>query len=95
MHEIYRHVIHVLEVLSVTVETIEGIQRQQQTVYSSLPSGLTETYREQAQEYTRFQLQMVKGLKLRASTYHERLQSEIKLVIKSLISFLLPTSTLS
>jgi hypothetical protein len=94
MHEIYRHSIHVLESLSVTAETMEGIRRQQEAIYRSLPSGLPETYREQAQEYTRFQLQMVKSLKLRAGSNHERLQNEIKLVIKSLTSFLLPTPAL-
>lgn len=89
MHEIYRHSIHVSESLSVTAEMLEGIRRQQKAIYSSLPPSLTETYREQAQEYMRFQLQIVKSLKLRASSNHERLQNEIKLVIKSLTSFLL------
>jgi len=81
MHEICRHSIHVLECLSVTIETIEGIKQQQKAIYDILPSSLAEMYQEQAQEHTRFQLQMVKSLKLRTSSNHERLQNEIKLVI--------------
>jgi hypothetical protein len=94
MHEISRHSIHVFEGLSAVIETMEEIQQQQTAIYNSLPSDLARAYREQAQEYTRFQLQMVKSLKLRAGSNHERLQNEIKLVIKSLTSFLLPTPAL-
>jgi hypothetical protein len=94
MHQNSKHATHVLEVLSVTVETMEGIQRQQDSIYRSLPSGLAETDREQAQEYMKFQLQMMKNLKVRASSNHERLQSEIKLVTRSLSSFILPTPAL-
>jgi hypothetical protein len=94
MHEICRHSIHVLECLLVIIETIEGVRQQQKAIYDILPSGLAEIYREHAQEHTRFQLQMVKSLKLRASSNHERLQNEIKLVIKPLTSFLLPTPAL-
>lgn len=81
MHEISRHAIHVSEVLSVTIETIEGIQRQQKAIYGSSSSDLAMTYREQAQEYTNFQLQVVKSLKLRSISNHDRLKNEITLVI--------------
>jgi hypothetical protein len=94
MHKTCRHSIHVLECLSVTIETIEGIRQQQKAIYDILSSGLAKIYREQAQEHTRFQLQMVKSLKLRARSNYERLQNEIKLVIKSLTSFLLLTPVL-
>ena len=67
-----------------TIQTMEGIQRQQKAVYESLPFDLGKTYQEQAQEYTSFQLQMVKSLKLRSVSNHERLTNEITLVIKSL-----------
>jgi hypothetical protein len=91
MHEISRHAIHVSEVLSVTIETLEGIQRQQKAIYGSLPTELGKTYQEQAQEYMSFQLQMVKSLKLRSTSNHDRLKNEITLVIKSLTVFLFST----
>jgi len=83
MQDISRHAIHVSEVLLVTVGTTKEIQRQQKAIYESLPSGLGKTYKEQAQEYISFQLQMVKSLNLRSISNHERLKSEITLVIKS------------
>jgi hypothetical protein len=87
MHEISRHAIHISEVLSVTIETLEGIQRQQKAMYESLPSSLTKTSREQMQEYMSFQLQMMKSLKLRSISNHERLKNEITLVIKPITGF--------
>lgn len=91
MHEISRHAIHVSEVLSVAIETVEKIQQQQRAIYGNLPSDLERTYREQMQEYMSFQLHMLKSLKLRSCSNHERLKAEIALVIKSLDSFILPT----
>jgi hypothetical protein len=70
---------------------MEGIRRQQKVIYDGPPSGHAETYQEQVQEYMRFQLQLIKGLKLRASSNHERLRNEMKMVIKPLSSFLLST----
>jgi hypothetical protein len=95
MHEISRHAIHVSEVLLVTIETMEGIQRQQKAIYGSLSSDLEKSYEEQAQEYMSFQLQMVKSLKLRSISNHERLKNEITLVIKSPTGFLLSTRVLA
>ena len=74
---------------------MEGIQRQQKAIYESLSSGLAKTYKEQAQEYISFQMQMVKSLKQRSISNHERLKSEIILVIKSPTSFLLSTHVLA
>jgi hypothetical protein len=91
MHDISRHSIHVAEVLSVTIETTQGIQRQQKAVHGTLSSDLTTSYQEQAQEYMSFQLQMLKSLKLRSDSNHERLKNEITLVINSLAGLLLPT----
>jgi hypothetical protein len=70
---------------------MEGFQRQQKAIYGSLSSDLAKTYREQAQEYMSFQLQIVKALKLRHISSHERLKDEMALVIKSLTGFLLST----
>jgi hypothetical protein len=95
MHEISRHATHVTEVLSVTIETMKEIQRQQKVIYESLSSDLAKPYQEQAQEYMSFQLQMLKSLKLRSESNHDRLKSEITLVIKSPSSFLLSTHVLA
>jgi len=88
------HSIHISESLSVTMETMEGIQRQQKESYQRFSSNLAKTYREQAQEYMSFQLQMVKSLKRRSISNLERARSEISLVIKSFTGFLLPTPAL-
>jgi len=95
MHENSRHATHVSEVLQVTIETMEGIQRQQKAIYESLSSNLAKPYQEQAKEYVSFQLQMVKSLKERSISNHERLQNEITLVIKSLTDFPLLTHILA
>jgi uncharacterized membrane protein len=87
MHNLSRHAIHVSEVLSVTIETIENIQREQKEIYESLETDLGKTYCRQAQEYTRFQLQMVKSLKQRSDSNYERLKSEITLVMKFFYNF--------
>ncbi|KAH0547677.1 hypothetical protein FGG08_000166 [Glutinoglossum americanum] len=94
MYEISRHAVHISEVIAATIETMENILRQQKAVYGCLPApGLGKTYRERAQEYTSFQLQMMKGLKLRSSSNYERLKSETTLVMNDIPPwfFLLPT----
>src|SRR5215469_9121664 len=60
MHNLSRHAIHVSEVLSVTIDTIENILREQKAIHESLETDLGKSYCRQAQDYTRFQLQMVK-----------------------------------
>lgn len=84
MHEASRHAIHVTEVLSATIETVEKIQQQQKVIYESLPSDPGKTYRTQAQDYVSFQLEMLKSLKLRSCSNHERMKGEVTLVRKSL-----------
>ena len=66
---------------------MEGIRRQQKVIYERLSSDLAKTYREQAQDYMNFQLQMVKSLKERSISNHERLKNEITLVIKFVTFF--------
>src|SRR6266480_5132281 len=82
MHNLSRHAIHVSEVLSVIIETIESIQKEQKEMYESLETDLGKTYCRKAREYTRFQLQMVKSLKMRSDSNYQRLKNEITLVIK-------------
>lgn len=82
LHEISRHAIHVSEILSVTIETLRRLQSQQKVVYKHLPKGfLVRTYKEQAQEYLGFQLQLIESLKARSVANHDRLKNEIELVI--------------
>ncbi len=69
---------------------MNGIRRQQKAVYERLSPGRATPYQEQAQEYMSFQLQMVKSLKLRSDSNHERLKNEITLVLKSLTYFQFP-----
>ncbi|KAH0565181.1 hypothetical protein GP486_001427 [Trichoglossum hirsutum] len=83
MHEISRHGTHISEIISVTIETMENLLRQQKAIYEKL-DVLEKSYREQAQEYTRFQLQMIKSLGHRSCSNNERLKSETTLVMKSL-----------
>ena len=87
MHNLSRHAIHVLEVLTVTLETMESIQREQKEIYESLENDLGKTYCRQAQEYTSFQLQMVRSLKQRSDSNYQRLKNEITLVIKFFYNF--------
>src|SRR5437762_7958436 len=82
MHEISRHAIHISEVISVSVETLEKIGQLQKAVYQDPSSDLDKAYQEQAQEYMSFQLQILKSLKSRSTANHERLKSEITVVIK-------------
>jgi hypothetical protein len=94
MHEISRHAIHISEILSVTIETMESILRQQKSIYENVPD-LGKTSREQAQEYTNFQLQMIKALKHRSCSNYERLKIETTLVMKLLSGFLSPIHALT
>jgi hypothetical protein len=80
MHEITRHTIHVAEVIAVTIQTFEKFRVQQEHIYASLADVLGKGYREQAKEYLSFQLQMIRSLRERSISNHERLKSEIIVV---------------
>ena len=77
-----RHAIHVSEVLDVTIQTMEGLQRHQAAIHESLFPKL-KNYTEYAKDYTSFQLQSLKSLKLRSDSNLERLKNEITLVKES------------
>ena len=64
-------------------------------IYESLESDLGKTHCRQAQEYTHFQLQMVKSLKLRSDSNNQRIKGEITLVIKFFNCFPLLVHTLA
>ncbi|RCI15474.1 hypothetical protein L249_3536 [Ophiocordyceps polyrhachis-furcata BCC 54312] len=76
MHDISRHAIHLDEVYTATIETMENLLRRQKLTQDAIVS-LDKTYKEQAQELTSFHLQLMKSLKLRSISNHERLNSEI------------------
>jgi len=73
-----RHAIHVSEVLNVTIQTMEGLQRHQTAIHESLFPDL-KNYTEYAKDYTSFQLQSLKSLKLRSDSNLDRLRNEITL----------------
>ena len=79
MRNLARHTGHVIEVEQVAIETIEQLLNQQETNFKSL-DRLTKTYVVQAKEYLAFQLQVMKGLRWRAQSTHDRLGEEINLV---------------
>lgn len=82
MHEIARHGIHATEALAVSIETLDAMRKYQSTIYNhdTLKRILGGTQRWQADEYTKFQLQALKSLKLRSDSNNKRLENEISLV---------------
>lgn len=82
MHEIARHGIHATEALAVSIETLDAMRKYQLTIYDhdTLKRVLGGTQRRQADEYTGFQLQALKSLKLRSDSNNKRLENEISLV---------------
>lgn len=80
MHEVARHGIHITEVLEASVQTLEAIKLCQENVYDKLKTKFEPTYLHQAKEYTDFQVQSFKNLKLRSGSNDKRLQNEINLV---------------
>ena len=78
-HEFSRHAIHVSEVLEAAVETITAIDRCQAEIHERLPD-LDEAYKNQANEYSRFQISLLKSLKLRSDSNQARLATEITFV---------------
>lgn len=84
MQEVSRHAIHVGEVLAVTENVLQTILRWQGLVYKPLTEKkepkISRTYREQMQEYSRFQLGVLRALKGRSDSNIARLHNEINLV---------------
>lgn len=78
-HEFSRHAIHVSEVLEAAVETITAIDRCRAEIHERLPD-LDDTYKNQAKEYSRFQISLLKSLKLRSDSNRARLATEITFV---------------
>lgn len=78
-HEFSRHAIHVSEVLQATSGTIMEMDRCRAEIYENLPD-LGDTYKCQAKEYARFQISLLKSLKLRSDANQARLASEINFV---------------
>lgn len=74
---------------------MESIQREQKAIHQSLKTELGISHCRKTQEYTSFQLQMVKSLKLRSDSNYQRLKSEITLVIKFFNPFPLLIHTLA
>jgi hypothetical protein len=56
------------------------MQRCQAELFEKLPVEFSTNYQDQAKEYMRFQIQIVKSLKLRSESNQERLKNEINLV---------------
>lgn len=84
MHDVSRHAIHTAEILSATIETITELQRYQTDIRKILHIDLDQNYKEQANAYTDFQIQLLKSLKLRSESNHKRLEDEVNLVFNNL-----------
>jgi hypothetical protein len=88
MHELSRHVIHSCETLAIASDTLEAMLRDHEAhrqktrdsaySYSSLQS-------EQTSKTLQFYSSFLTNLKMRAQSFHERLQTEIQLVNLPLI----------
>jgi hypothetical protein len=70
----------------VAIETLERLAERQRRVLDALAAELDESYREREGEYVAFQLQMLRSLRLRAQSTHERLGEEINLAYNMLAS---------
>lgn len=86
MHDISRHAIHTSEILSATIKTFEEMLKSQTKVYNESPDAYDKTYQEQAKEYMKFQIQVVKSLKLRSDSNQQRLENEVNLVLKKYLT---------
>lgn len=78
-----RHTEHIVEVEAVAIETIQLLVARQEKNFSLMPkdqSGVGANYSNQAQEYLKFQLQLLVSLKWRAQASRDRLKGEITLV---------------
>ncbi|KAK0624592.1 hypothetical protein B0T17DRAFT_557496 [Bombardia bombarda] len=84
VHELSRHATHTSEVLEGAIETLGQILRMQTNIHKSIEGGLGKTYEQQAQEYVRFQISLVKNLKLRSDSTVERLKNEVGLAFNNL-----------
>jgi hypothetical protein len=81
LRDLARHTGHLVEVEQVAIETIEQLLSLQENSFKWV-DNLTETYQVQAKEYLMFQLQVMKSLRWRAQSTHDRLAEEINLVIR-------------
>ncbi|CAI6099577.1 unnamed protein product [Clonostachys chloroleuca] len=84
MHDISRHAIHSSEILSTTIKTFEEMLKSQTKVYNESPGAYEKTYQEQAKEYMKFQIQVVKSLKLRSDSNQQRLENEVNLAFNNI-----------
>lgn len=75
-----RHAIHLSEVLGAASDTLKEMQRCRIAVHGRLNNGLSETYKEQTEDYAQFQLSLLSSLKLRSESTQERLHNERNLV---------------
>jgi hypothetical protein len=57
------------------------LQRYQTDIRKILHIDLDQNYKEQANAYTDFQIQLLKSLKLRSESNHKRLGDEVDLVL--------------
>jgi hypothetical protein len=80
MHDMARHGIHMSEVLEVSGETLARLQTHQAAIRGRLQVEIAHNYRQQADEYAQFQVQMLKNLHSRSNSNNKRLQNEITLV---------------
>ncbi len=80
IHDVSRHAIHAAEILEATIDTVKELQHRQIAVHGRLYDNLGDTYKDQARDYTQFQISMLKNLRLRSDSNQERLKSEIDLV---------------
>ena len=85
VHDIARHAIHTSEVLEAAIETVTALQKCQSDIHKKLLEApdLDTTYKEQAKDYARFQISLVKALKLRSDSSIDRLKNEVNLVRQS------------
>ena len=85
LHEISRHATHSTETLSVTTKSIGAMREQHKSFLerSGYPNNLSWITTQCNMD---FQEQLIQNLRLRSRANQERLQSEIALVLLSLIT---------
>ncbi|KAK3395471.1 hypothetical protein B0T20DRAFT_35684 [Sordaria brevicollis] len=93
IHDHARHAYHSSEVLEAAIQTVEQLGRYQREIHDHVANGqsqqqpsrgLTLTYRSQAQDYTQFQISLVKSLKLRSDSSLQRLKNEVGLAYNNI-----------
>lgn len=98
IHDHARHAYHSSEVLEAAIQTVEQLGRYQREIHEGIGqgqqqlrpaqgqalTGLSLTYRSQSQEYTQFQISLVKSLKLRSDSSLQRLKNEVGLAYNNI-----------